>query len=65
MTRKQYKAIAEVLKGAKDYADQSKVVEERVFVSATVAGITDNLATVFKLDNPKFDRDKFLTACGF
>ena len=26
--------------------------------------LTENLATILKLDNPKFDRDKFIKECG-
>lgn len=30
----------------------------------TVESIADSLATFFKADNPRFDRDKFLQAVG-
>lgn len=49
MTRKHFKAIAEIISSQPD-------------VSITLA---EELASYFKSDNPNFDRDRFLTACGF
>lgn len=56
-TRQHYKAIAEIIK-EKSFEDQTcvKVIDADVLVSM--------LADYFAIDNPRFDRDKFLTACG-
>lgn len=30
-----------------------------------VGRVADSVATALAIDNPRFDRDRFLTACGF
>jgi hypothetical protein len=32
--------------------------------AGTIAHIAEQFATIAKRDNPNFDRDRFLTACG-
>lgn len=54
MTKKDYELIAEHIKEA------PKGVFNEFYREAFVCGLADKL----KNDNPKFDRDKFLTACG-
>jgi hypothetical protein len=54
MTRKDYVLIAAVIKAASDAPGYS---ERNAFVAFALA---DALA----LDNPRFDRARFLTACG-
>lgn len=49
MTLKHFKAIAEIISSQPD-------------VSITLA---EDLASYFKTENPNFDRDRFLAACGF
>jgi len=61
MTRKDYVLIAETIKGAINYEqdfnnDQSKV---NGFKSLALA-----LALTLESDNPRFDRHRFLVACG-
>lgn len=52
MTRKDYKLIAEV-------------IAVSWFGSAELkADLVNNLADKLEQDNPRFDRAKFLTACG-
>lgn len=63
MTRKDYVKIAAVFKdyyltisaGTGDYNDLSKIVFKE---------LAENMATMLKTDNPRFDRDRFLAACG-
>lgn len=55
LMKKNYKAIAEIVD--KYNAIQMDYYDFGNFVS--------DLATYFKEDNPNFDREKFLTACGF
>ena len=52
MTRKHFKAIAEIINDAGDDVD-------------AVERLAGDLASYFKSENPNFDRDRFLTACGF
>ena len=53
MTKKHYVAIAEIIK--------SEAMATPYGYRADIAG---KLADYFKQDNPKFDRERFLTACG-
>ena len=60
MTKKHYEAIARILQGYKlapmyenDYSDYR-----------TSDHIAEDLADYFQTDNPKFDRTRFLQACG-
>lgn len=57
MTKKDYELIAESIKDVLEY-------QKRPDHAVTVRIVASNLAFVLKLDNPKFDEDKFLTACG-
>ena len=55
MTKKDYIAIAKVLRERSPFRD-----------AGTIALIAADLAqNVFAPDNPNFDRDRFLAACGF
>lgn len=59
MTRKDYVLLADVINTAR------KVVivgEGTTLVS--VAHLANTLATELEIDNPRFDRARFLTACG-
>ena len=58
ITKKHYKAIAEILK---------KVTDENQDVVTTlwaVNEIVEKLTIFFKSDNPNFNKDKFIKACG-
>lgn len=52
MTRKDYVMIAEVIATSWHGSDE------------TQADLANNFADVLENDNPRFDRDRFLTACG-
>ncbi len=52
MTRKDYVMIAEVIATSWHASADSK------------RDIAINLAEVFETDNPRFNRDRFLSACG-
>lgn len=57
MTKKNYVAIAEILAHhAKHYED----IKEFKFL----VDVCDQLADYFEQDNPRFDRERFLSACG-
>ncbi len=57
LTRKHYKAIAAIVK------DCTKTTDDAVtYVSSSQ--LCHELADYFAADNPRFDRERFLTACG-
>lgn len=64
MTRKDYEAIAKALRKVR--ADRSApnggVLPSEVL--GTIEDIEDALAGVFASDNPRFNRDRFVEACG-
>lgn len=55
MTRKDYQLIAEV------FANFGKMVELEETIGADIARV---LADALQGDNPRFDRERFLIACG-
>lgn len=52
MTKKDYIVFAKVLKKYNDCMEPC------------AKDITNDIAVLFALDNPKFNKDKFLQACG-
>ena len=52
LTRKDYKAIAAIIKSEKH-------------LNRLSPNIPQDLAEYMANDNPKFDRDRFMDACGF
>lgn len=54
MTRKDYVMIADILKGQQKAHNDLETIEE----------IAYSFADVLEEDNPRFDRHKFLVACG-
>jgi hypothetical protein len=55
MTRKDYQLIAEV------FANLGQIIDIKETVAVDLAR---NLADALETDNPRFDRDRFLKACG-
>ena len=58
-TKQHYKAIAEIIKDEKDNWGSNPTQ-----VHIAIAEIAKDLAAYFAKDNPHFDRQKFLAACG-
>ena len=58
MTRKDYVLIADTIKTAR------KVELTNGTVLVSVAHLANTLATELEIDNPRFDRARFLDACG-
>lgn len=56
-TRQHYKAIAEIVK-----KNTARTGEIMVYIKR--ADVVCDLADYFAQDNPRFDRDRFLEACG-
>jgi hypothetical protein len=76
MTPKDYIGLAEAL-APTDYSPISKAVKEindrvldaytakdRVVAQIVVSGLAHEIAAELGNTNPRFDRDRFLTACG-
>jgi hypothetical protein len=63
MSRKDYVATAEIINEA---IRRNPVVPEGQIDTAfnAVREVAENLATMFKRDNGRFDRTRFLNACG-
>jgi hypothetical protein len=59
MTRKDYILIAEALKAARA---EATAVAMRAAVGVTIAAV--HISDVLARDNPRFDRECFLKACG-
>lgn len=55
MTRKDYQAIAKILNDSANKAESCLPVFD----------IAESLAIHFKADNARFDKNKFMQACGF
>lgn len=54
MSKKDYIAIARTIADSVTRTNDIRVVKE----------IADGLCVLFKRNNPRFDRDRFLTACA-
>lgn len=61
MTRKDYEMLAKVMRGA---VDGAAVIEKSFNPQEFARLVAEMMAVNFKLDNPRFDRERFLTACG-
>jgi len=62
MTKKDYEAIAKVLKNRiAPYLEPNTDIE----AYSLGRGICEDITEVFIDDNPLFNKDRFLTACGF
>lgn len=61
MTRKDYVAIAAAITHAQAVMEASRCTETAASALGTIAG---TIADVMANDNPRFDRARFLKACG-
>lgn len=59
-TRKHYKAIAKIT----DSKTCVQILSDNPFDYLLKNQVIDALADMFEEDNPRFDRDKFIKACG-
>ena len=61
VTKKDFKAIAEIIKDVQsEYNDPNAKTQAQYAIQYIAA----DLADYFTTQNPLFDRDRFLTACG-
>jgi hypothetical protein len=56
--RRHYQAIADVLAFSLASADRT------MFTSDELGKVAETLAKAFKVDNPRFDKARFIVACG-
>lgn len=59
MTRKDYELIANVIASVNNFHLKGHIEADQI-----VPEIAKGLASELKVDNGRFDRDRFLTACG-
>lgn len=75
LTKKDYVVIAEIISSTTltTMRSSNKTIQEasmaqracmRAGVEATTSRISRNLADYFAQDNPRFDRSRFMQACG-
>lgn len=61
MTKKDYEMLAKIMRDAVDGA----AVQPKLFSAQEFARwVAEMMATKMALDNPRFSRKRFLTACG-
>jgi hypothetical protein len=61
MTRKDYEAIASILRSAREIVEE-RSGRERLLGIAPIDAIESDLMALFESDNPRFDRARFRTA---
>ncbi len=61
MTRKDYEAIALILRSAREVVEE-RPSRERLLGIAPIEYIEEDLIRLFESDNPRFQRDRFRTA---
>ena len=64
MTRKHFEAVARILKAEKDAGPDYNLEHRRDVHEVTVSAIAHGLVEFFGTENERFDRERFLTACG-
>lgn len=65
MTKKDYELIAESLRTTKDWGKDFQVYSNGAWVAnSSFTILCENLANLLNRDNPRFNRDRFLSACG-
>lgn len=61
MPRKHYRETADTIKSVfQDYNDGKDVL-----FPLAMRAMAGRMATMFEIDNPNFNRDTFMEACGF
>jgi transposase len=65
MSRKQYRDMAAVIQAERNVGHNDGLPTEIIIgIDLATRNIASGLATVFEIDNPRFDRDRFMEACG-
>jgi hypothetical protein len=64
MTRKDYIKLASSIKDTRRGESAIRVGEQRTWTLNGIDSVARDLCRVLEWDNPRFDRAKFLAACG-
>lgn len=68
MTRKHYEAMAAIIReqveASQDGSRVRDVESSGAYVRNVLGVVARDMARVFAQDNPRFDRSRFLAACG-
>jgi hypothetical protein len=64
MTRKHFKQIADAMQNLRKFEAHDSEMSETVAHCVRFSSVVDALANVLADSNPRFDRERFLTACG-
>jgi hypothetical protein len=65
MTAKNFKAIADIIQNTDCIEQEDCLKGERIFIRGLVyEDLVNNLSDYFTTTNAKFDKDRFLKACG-
>ena len=64
MTRKHFETIAAAIKAHATMARHYPTQERNATLDA-LGGVADTIADACRQDNPRFDRRRFMEACGF
>ena len=66
MTKKDYELIANVISHTQShYITNNELAKQKEVIDATLEVLADELAERLQIDNPRFDFERFMTACGF
>lgn len=63
MTRKDYERIASIINETRDTVIPGG--EHRMYSDSTLYNLADRMADELQRENPKFNRERFISACGF
>jgi hypothetical protein len=64
MTRKHFQQIATAMQSLRTFEAHDVEMSEVVAHAVRFSSVVDALAHVLASSNPRFNRDRFLTACG-
>lgn len=62
MTKKDYELIAKTLNHAREY--EGNAPDDKKIIITLLDVLADDLSEELAEDNPRFDRNRFLKACG-
>lgn len=65
MTRKDYVLIAQAIWLEQDMPDDIGDTKGRELIRLTQLNMARSIALSLRADNPRFDREQFMRACGF
>ena len=64
MTRKHFRQIADAMRSLRKFEAHDPEMTEIVANVVRFSSVVDSLANVLATANPRFNRNKFLAACG-